>query len=132
MIPIHWVGLKYGSLVVHHAFEISTSFRSSLGTTDVFVMDHLVPNINYKHDTKKIKKVYEKKLRKARKSGLYKNYVFYSVSDPKKPISPLSTNDDTKFVDGHYNFCFCLHFHLFTYFSNSNKRYTVFVFIRTC
>ena len=53
--------------------------REKMFPDDVFVMDHLVPNTNYEHDTKKIKKVYEKKLLRARKSGLYKNYVFYSA-----------------------------------------------------
>jgi len=69
--------------------------REKMFPDDVFVMDHLVPNINYKHDTKKIKKVYEKKLKRARKSGLYKNYVFYSATDGWHDIfdSFLNSND---------------------------------------
>lgn len=69
--------------------------REKMFPNDVFVMDHLVPNVNYINDVDKIKKIYSKKLHKARKSGLYKNYVFYTSTDGWHDIfdSFLDSND---------------------------------------
>lgn len=55
--------------------------REKMFPDDVFVMDHLVPNVNYVTGIKEIERILTKKLRKARKNKQYNHYVFYTATD---------------------------------------------------
>ena len=55
--------------------------REQMFPSNVFVMDHLVENLNYVEDIDKIERIYTKKLKRAMKSNKYDHYVFYASFD---------------------------------------------------
>ena len=55
--------------------------REKMFPDDVFVMSHIVDNLNYIKDIELIENIYKKKLKKAVKSGRYNHYVFYAATD---------------------------------------------------
>jgi hypothetical protein len=48
---------------------------------DVFVMDHVVDNVNYINDIDIIEKIFTEKLKKAKQTGKYNYYVFNASTD---------------------------------------------------
>lgn len=55
--------------------------REQMFPSNVFVMDHVVDNLNYINDIDKIERIYTKKLKTAKKTGKYNHYVFNASTD---------------------------------------------------
>ena len=72
---------------------------------NVFVMDHLVDNLDYIKDIKKIERIYTKKLRRAVKSKQYDHYVFYAATDGwQKLFQNFVDNNDIIPITGNLDY----------------------------
>ena len=78
--------------------------REKMFPDNVFVMDHLVPNVDWSKDKDKLQQIYTEKLQSARKSNMYDTYVFYPATDGWHDLfDDFLQKNDIIAITGNYN-----------------------------